>query len=72
MSLFEKQMVPKHRVSMVNPCSAGVSSHLPLAGGGGVYRHPPSNFRNNRQSEEHEAAIEGSQRWDSNAVLKFL
>ena len=54
----------------LNPGGAGVSSHIPLAGGGGVYR-PLSNFRTNRRSEEREAAIESSQRDDSNEILKF-
>ena len=46
-------------------------SHLPLAGGGEAYIAPLSNLRTNRRSEEREAAIESSQREDSNAILKF-
>ena len=54
-----------------NPRCAGASSQLPLAGGGGVYRLPPSNFRTNGRSEKRETAIKSSQRGDSNAILKF-
>ena len=56
---------------LLNPAGAGVSSHLPLAGGGGANIAPLPNFRTNRRSEEREAAIESSQREDSNTILKF-
>ena len=39
--------------------------------GGGANIAPLPNFRTNRRSEEREAAIESSQREDSNAILKF-
>ena len=54
----------------INPDGAGVSSHIPLAGGG-AYIAPLPYFRTNRRIEECEAAIESSQREDSNAILKF-
>ena len=39
--------------------------------GGGAYIAPLPNFRTNWRSEEPEAAIESSQREDSNTILKF-
>ena len=39
--------------------------------GGGRISPPPSNFRTNRRSEKREAAIESSQRGDSNAIFKL-
>ena len=56
---------------LFNPGGAGVSSHLPLAGGGGGVYRPLPYFRTNRRSEETEAAIESFQQGDSNAILKF-
>ena len=55
---------------LTSPGAAGVSSHLPLAGGG-EYIAPLPNFRTNRRIEEREAVIKSSQREDSNAILKF-
>ena len=43
-----------------NPRGTGVSGKFPLAGGGG-YISPLPNIRNNRRSEEREAAIGSSQ-----------
>ena len=54
----------------LNPAGAVVSSHLPLAGGGGEYS-PLPNFRTNRRGEKREAALESAQPEDSNAILKF-
>ena len=51
----------------------GSPANLRWLWGGGEYRAPPplSNFRTIMPSAKREAAIESSQREDSNAILKF-
>ena len=59
---------PRSTFDLVNPRPAGVFSRTHPAGGGGGHIRPPlPNSRTNRRSEAGEAAIESSEREDSNA-----
>ena len=55
----------------LNPRPAGVFSRTRPAGGHILPPPPPPNSRTNRRSEAGEAAIESTDREDSNAYQKF-